>query len=83
MDGAVSIEGRLEAMKIFYDSEISTTCFISPIFPGITNVTEFIERLKNICNLIWLDNLYHEIYSKKNIDYWRKLGLKIIFIINF
>lgn len=42
MDHAVSIERRLAAMKQFYDAGVQTTCFISPIFPGLTNVKEII-----------------------------------------
>ena len=57
MDGAVSIERRLAAMKIFYNAGIRTTCFISPIFPGITDVKAIIKRAKEQCNLIWLENL--------------------------
>ena len=57
MDEAVSIERRLAAMKTFHDAGIRTTCFISPIFPGITNVPEIIKRVKNQCNLVWLENL--------------------------
>lgn len=38
MDDAVSIERRLAAMKVFHDAGVRTTCFISPIFPGITDV---------------------------------------------
>lgn len=57
MDKAVSIERRLAAMKKFYDAGVRTTCFISPIFPRITDVKAIIERAKNQCNLIWLENL--------------------------
>lgn len=57
MDKAVSIERRLSAMKILHDSGIRTTCFISPIFPEITDVIAIIERIKDQCNLIWLENL--------------------------
>ncbi len=57
MDKAVSIERRLAAMKIFHDAGVCTTCFISPIFPGITDVKAIIERTKKQCNLIWLENL--------------------------
>ena len=57
MDNAVSIERRLEAMKVFHDAGVRTTCFISPIFPGITDVKPIIERVKGQCNLIWLENL--------------------------
>ena len=47
----------LEAMKQFHDAGIRTTCFISPIFPEITDVKAIIERAKGQCNLIWLENL--------------------------
>lgn len=57
MDKAVSIERRLNAMKIFHKEGIRTTCFISPIFPAITDVKAIIERAKEHCNLIWLENL--------------------------
>ncbi len=57
MDRAVSIERRLNAMKTFHDAGIRTTCFISPIFPGITDVKAIVERAKEQCNLIWLENL--------------------------
>ena len=54
---AVSIERRLEAMRQFHEAGIRTTCFISPIFPGITDVMAIIERVKDRCNLVWLENL--------------------------
>ena len=57
MDKAVSIERRLEAMRIFHDNGIRTTCFISPIFPMITDVKAIVESAKDRCNLIWLENL--------------------------
>jgi len=57
MDKAVSIERRLAAMKTLHDAGIRTTCFISPIFPGITDVPAIIERVKGQCQLIWLENL--------------------------
>ena len=57
MDRGVSIERRLEAMRKFYEAGIDTTCFISPIFPGITDVEAIIERAKGQCNLVWLENL--------------------------
>ena len=57
MDNAVSIERRLAAMKAFHDAGVRTTCFISPIFPEITDVKAIVERAKDRCNLIWLENL--------------------------
>lgn len=57
MDQAVSIERRLAAMKKLHDEGIRTSCFMSPIFPGITDVEAVIDRVKNQCNYIWLENL--------------------------
>lgn len=57
MDKAVSIERRFAAMKAFHQAGVRTTCFISPIFPVITDVKAIIERAKEQCNLIWLENL--------------------------
>lgn len=57
MDNAVSIERRFAAMKAFYLAGVRTTCFISPIFPGITDVKEIIRQVRKQCNLIWLENL--------------------------
>lgn len=57
MDSAVSIERRLAAMKDLHDAGIRTSCFMSPMFPGITEVEAIIDRVKNQCNFIWLENL--------------------------
>ena len=57
MDDAPSIERRLSAMKRFHDEGIRTVCFVSPIFPGITDVPAIIERAKDQADLIWLENL--------------------------
>lgn len=57
MDDAVSIERRLAAMKAFHDAGVRTTCFVSPIFPGITDVAAIIRRARAQCNLVWLENL--------------------------
>lgn len=57
MDRAVSIQRQLAAMEAFHKAGVRTTCFISPIFPGITDVKAIIQRAKTQCNLIWLENL--------------------------
>lgn len=57
MDSAVSIERRLKAMKTFYENKIRTACFISPIFPQITNVQAIMNTVVHQCNFIWLENL--------------------------
>ncbi len=57
MDAAVSIERRLAAMKRVYEAGIRTVCFISPVFPGITDIEAIFERAKDQCDLVWLENL--------------------------
>lgn len=57
MDAAVPLARRLAAMKELHDAGIRTTCFISPIFPGITDVPVIIEAARDRCNLVWLENL--------------------------
>ncbi len=57
MDEAVSIECRIAAMKRCHEEGIRTTCFISPIFPEITEVFGIIEKIKDFCDYIWLENL--------------------------
>lgn len=57
MDHAVTIARRIEAMKQTYAAGIRTVCFISPIFPGITDVKAIIEQVKDFADLIWLENL--------------------------
>jgi radical SAM mobile pair protein B len=57
MDAAVSIERRIEAMKQVYDAGIRTVCFVSPVFPGITDFEAIFERVKDQCDLFWLENL--------------------------
>ena len=74
MDRGVSIERRLEAMRQFYDAGVQTTCFISPIFPGITDVEEIILRAKDYCNLVWLDR---DIYTRKDRTFWSDLDARM------
>ena len=57
MDNAASIARRLAAVEAFYRAGIRTTCFVSPIFPGITDAEAIIRRVKGQCHLIWLENL--------------------------
>lgn len=79
MDKAVSIERRLDAMKIFYQAGVRTTCFISPIFPQITDVKAIIERVKSQCNLIWLENLnLRSGYKTVIMEYIQKNYLQLV-----
>ncbi len=70
MDKAVSIKRRLDAMKKLYDEAIRTVCFVSPVFPGITDFEAIFERVKDQCDLFWLENLNLRGSFKKTImDY--------------
>ncbi|WP_420341587.1 radical SAM protein [[Clostridium] symbiosum] len=67
------IEHRLAAMKQLHDAGIRTTCFIWPIFPGITDVPAIIDRVKKQCNLVWLENLnLRGSYKMVILDYIRE-----------
>ena len=57
MDDASSIERRLEAMRQFHEAGVRTSCFVSPIFPGITEVKDIIERVRLQADFVWLENL--------------------------
>ena len=81
MDQAVSIERRLTAMKKLHDVGIRTTCFISPIFPGITDCKAIIDRVKEHCNLIWLENLnLRGSYRTDIMDYIREKHPSLLLI---
>ena len=70
MDSASSIEHRIAAMKQVYEAGIRTVCFVSPVFPGITNFEAIFERVKDQCDLFWLENLNLRGGFKKTImDY--------------
>ena len=70
MDSASSIEHRIAAMKQVYEAGIRTVCFVSPVFPGITNFEAIFERVKDQCDLFWLENLNH------NCSYFEALEVK-------
>lgn len=70
MDSASSIEHRIAAMKQVYEAGIRTVCFVFPVFPGITNFEAIFERVKDQCDLFWLENLNLRGGFKKTImDY--------------
>lgn len=73
MDNAVSIARRLDAMKRVYDAGIRTVCFISPVFPGITDFEAIFHRVRAQCDLVWLENLnLRGGFKKVILDYIRE-----------
>ena len=57
MDAAPSISRRLHALRACKDMGLITSCFISPLFPEITDPFEIIEEVRNHCDSIWIDGL--------------------------
>ena len=73
VDHAASISRRLEAMKQVYEAGIRTVCFIAPVFPGITDFEKIFERVKDQCDLVWLENLnLRGGFKQEILDYIQK-----------
>lgn len=93
MDRGVSIERRLEAMRQFYEAGVETTCFISPIFPGITDVEAVIRKAKDcdsrkqkrhrrFDHFLFIEDWFKSLQSVSegysSIDYMKHLQLTIV-----
>lgn len=48
---------RIEALKDLFNNGIYTYCFVSPIFPEISEVEEIIDAVKDYVKEIWFENL--------------------------
>jgi len=57
MDGASTIEERIKALEIIYNKGIHTVCFVSPIFPGITDIPVIIKEVTGKCDAVWIEHL--------------------------
>ena len=57
MDKASSIQERLDTLKILNENGIYTILFMSPIFIGITEWKEIIEKTKIYINEYWFEDL--------------------------
>ena len=57
MDRGSTIEMRLAALKALHESGVYTVCFISPIFPGITDVPAIIKKVTGVCDEVYLEHL--------------------------
>lgn len=79
MDKGASIEKRLNAMKELYKNGIYTSCFISSIFPGITDAKKIINKAKKFCNFVWLENLnLRGDYKARILEFIKTKYLKLI-----
>lgn len=57
LEDAPSNSRRIEAMKLLYSKGVPTECYISPVLPGLTDVCEIIDNVRDFCNLIYIDPL--------------------------
>ena len=57
MDRALSIRRRLDAMRRAHEAGLRTVCFVSPVFPGLTDIEAIFEEARGYCDLFWLENL--------------------------
>lgn len=54
---APSTERRINALKELHQAGIRTAAFISPIFPGVTDWRELVEKTKSFVDEHWFENL--------------------------
>lgn len=54
---APSVDRRVNALKKLHEAGIQTVLFVSPIFPGITNWQEIINKTKSFVDEYWFENL--------------------------
>lgn len=57
MDNASTIEERLIALETLHNKGIHTVCFVSPIFPAITDVPAIIKEVTGKCDAVWIEHL--------------------------
>lgn len=72
MDQGSSIENRITALQILHDRGIYTACFVSPVFPGITDASAIIERVTGICDEVYLEHLVLQNPYKGSVLYYIK-----------
>jgi DNA repair photolyase len=64
---------RLEAIKTITGEGINTYIFLSPIFPGITDFREIIDKCRNYCKKFYFENLnLRGAYRPKVLQYIRE-----------
>ena len=57
MDNACSIRRRINALRTLHANGVHAVCFISPIFPAITNVPAIIKEVTGKCDAVWIEHL--------------------------
>jgi len=62
-----SVAERINALKALHKAGIKTALFISPIFPGITDWEELINKTRSFTNEYWFENLNLYPFIKDNV----------------
>ena len=71
--GKVTVSWSINTLDEGFKNDIRTVCFVSPVFPGITDFEAIFHQVRNQCDLVWLENLNLRGGFKKDIlDYIRK-----------
>lgn len=70
MDCGSTIEMRLAALESLHESGVMTVCFVSPVFPGITDAPTIIERVTGICDEVYLEHLVLQNPYKGSVLYY-------------
>lgn len=70
MDCGSTIDQRIEALSVLHSKGVYTTCFVSPVFPGITDAPAIIERVTGICDEVYLEHLVLQNPYKGSVLYY-------------
>lgn len=57
MDNASTIKERINILDILHKKDIHSVCFVSPIFPAITDVPAIIKEITGKCDAVWIEHL--------------------------
>lgn len=70
MDNSSTVQEKLKALEVLHGEGIYAVCFISPIFPGITDAPAIIERVTGICDEVYLEHLVLQNPYKGSVLYY-------------
>lgn len=70
MDRGSSIKERITTLRMLHDKGVYTSCFISPIFPGITDAPAIIHEVTNKCDEVYLEHLVLQNPYKGSVLYY-------------
>lgn len=70
MDNSTTIPQKLRALETLHRNEVLTACFVSPVFPGITDAPAIIERVTGICDEVYLEHLVLQDPYKGSVLYY-------------